>query len=131
MELLLKRQPTNKEDVTFGSLSINGEYECHTLEDAIRVQKIYGQTCIPPGRYRIEMKLSPKFNLIVPHILDVPGFSNILIHHGNTKNDTLGCILVGITIKGSVIFSSRIALDRLISRLKDVREEIWINIKNP
>jgi len=51
-------------------------------------------TCIPPGTY-----------IVIPHnssthpntweISNVPNRTAILIHDGNTENDTLGCVIVG------------------------------------
>ena len=36
------------------------------------------------------------------HITGVPGFSWILIHCGNTDDDTDGCILVGDTVEQNI-----------------------------
>jgi len=59
-------------------------------------------SCIPSGRYFVKWAWS-KFGL-VPHVLDVPNRSGILIHVGNWagdrekgyRSDTYGCILVGL-----------------------------------
>lgn len=127
MILTLKRiakQPT----YTIGRLFINNVYFCDTLEDkdrdlsndmsleAIKSQKVYGETAIPLGSYKIDMStVSHKFKSrswaklsgIVPRLLNVKGFEGVLIHPGNSTDDTLGCILVGQnTIKGQVTNSA-------------------------
>ncbi|MDR1454175.1 MAG: DUF5675 family protein [Tannerella sp.] len=106
-------------DYTIGSLYIDGTYFCDTLEDAdrgltqtmspeeIRQKKIAHETAIPTGLYRVIVNLSPAKRRMLPRLLDVPGFSGILIHRGNTKNDSSGCILVGENkVKGTVINST-------------------------
>lgn len=82
-------------DRTLGSLYLNGDFMCYTLEDAARPVKIKGETCIPTGVYRISMVHSPKFGRKTPRLHDVPGFDGILVHGGNTPEQTEGCILVG------------------------------------
>lgn len=51
-------------------------------------------SCIPPGKYVIRKRFSPKFGDHW-HIMNVPGRDEILIHKGNFINDTHGCIIVG------------------------------------
>lgn len=53
-------------------------------EFEINRRKIYGQTCIPSGKYKIILNMSPRFKKILPRILDVKGFEGILMHAGNT-----------------------------------------------
>ena len=124
MELLLKRI-AKKQDYTIGKLYINGQFFSNTLEDTdrgltssmtedeISKIKVYGKTAIPTGTYKINMNVvSPKFknrswarpyNGKIPRLLNVPGFDGVLIHPGNTSEDSLGCVLVGKnTIKGMV-----------------------------
>ena len=43
------------EKSTIGSLHINGQYFCDTLEDKVRDEKIYGSTAIPQGTYKVEL----------------------------------------------------------------------------
>ena len=70
---------------------------CLTLEDVVREgPKVYGQTAIPFGRYEVRMRATSKFGT-TPELLDVPGFTGILIHAGNHRGDTLGCILTGMS----------------------------------
>lgn len=95
---------------TIGKLSIDGHYFCDTLEDSVRPAgvKIPGRTAIPAGKYQIEITESIRFNRLMPIIKDVPGFSGVRIHSGNTAEDTEGCILVGFNrVKGKVLDSRK------------------------
>lgn len=74
-----------------------GRFVAYTLEDTRRPlgEKVYGQTCIPPGRYKMIVSYSPRFKILLPLLLNVPGFTGIRIHGGNTPEHTEGCPLVG------------------------------------
>ena len=68
---------------------------CMTLEDASSNHKVYGETCIPIGTYKVVNTYSNRFKKILPLLMDVPGYKGIRIHSGNSIKDTLGCVLVG------------------------------------
>jgi hypothetical protein len=81
-------------------------FVCYTLEDEKRNEKVYGETRIPAGTYKLKLrteggyhqKYSKRFPDIhrgMLHVTDVPGFEYILIHCGNTDEHTAGCLLVG------------------------------------
>jgi hypothetical protein len=134
MEIQVKRGPTLK-DATIGELSIDGVFQCYTLEDAVRepstgrpsvweqlvawVQswKIQNKTAIPRGRYKVGLHNSPHFKCIVPILLDVPGYADILIHWGNDAADTDGCILVGQTKEANLIYKSKAAWQALYQKI--------------
>ncbi len=107
-------------DVTIGSLSIDGDWECWTLEDPMRADgvKIYGETAIPFGTYTVEITQSPRFKRPLPLLLDVRNFSGVRIHPGNTTADTEGCILVGLDRHAKSIGRSRLAFDALFRKLE-------------
>lgn len=111
MRLLLERR-FKGDGYTIGSLYVNGEKFCDTLEDRVRdlaggESKVPGETAILEGRYRVIVNRSPKFGRDLPRLLDVPQFEGVLIHRGNTAEDSAGCILVGENkVKGKVINST-------------------------
>jgi hypothetical protein len=86
-------------DDSLGLLFVDGVFFCYTLEDEWRAEKIMGMTRIPAGLFRLGLRTSPKFSSKLGHdmlhVLDVPGFSCIYFHPGNTHKDTAGCVLVG------------------------------------
>jgi hypothetical protein len=80
-----------------GEVSTGEVYFCDTLEDTdrgltqsmsleeIKRIKIPHETAIPTGVYKVTVNMSPSKKRMLPRLLDVPGFSGILIHRGNTK----------------------------------------------
>jgi hypothetical protein len=99
-----------------GMLTFEGDPApwCWTLEDEPREVKIAGETCIPHGRYELRLRkfggLYDRYRVRYPWnepgmlwLQDVPGFDDVLIHCGNHKNDTRGCVLVG---HGAFVYGS-------------------------
>ena len=129
MNLLLVRD-TFTDKATTGRLYIEDTFECYTLEDVVREDKIYGKTAIPEGRYEVVLDMSVRFKKELPRLLNVPNFEGIRIHAGNKAEDTEGCILVGITRKEDWIGCSKIAMDSLISKLKSTKHPIYIKVMN-
>lgn len=150
--LRLIREPSDR-GATLGSLYINDVWACWTLEDAmrepqpwlraiefekvdawVRSWKVPGKTAIPAGRYGVALTRSNRFQMVLPELLHVPGFSGIRIHSGNTDKDTEGCILVGMTRddRSQVprVLSSVEARDWLLLRLRQA-PAIVIDIENP
>lgn len=122
---------------TIGELLINDKHLCDTLEDRVRPEgeKVYGKTAIPEGKYEIELTHSPRFKKTLPEILNVPNFSGIRIHTGNSSKDTEGCILVGTwdSEKEDWVGSSKIAFDKLMTLLEEAtnnKEKVTITVKS-
>jgi hypothetical protein len=123
MEIKLVRRWASA-NATIGELSIataaGDTFECFTLEDVVRPDgvKVKGKTAVPRGRYRVTLEPSPKFHgAIRPRLHDVPDFEGILIHEGNTAENSEGCILVGRTRREDFIGESRFALKALQEKL--------------
>lgn len=126
-------------EYTIGNLLLDGVFFCNTIEDTVRnlpdacpdtpnwnpcrcKQKVYSQTAIPAGQYKVTLYNSPKFKRVLPLLHNVPHFLGILIHAGNTERDSAGCIIVGHnTVKGKVL-QSRETLEKLLHILKDEKE---------
>lgn len=113
---------------------VDGEAFGYTLEDVVRAVKIKGETAIPAGRYQVVLDYSPHFGRIMPHILNVPGFTGIRIHAGNKAADTEGCIMVGWEA-GAVDFvgESKVAFAQLLDQIEEAsaaREPIWITVED-
>lgn len=129
--LLLQRKWAVK-DATIGELFVDEVFECFTLEDIIRPvgEKVFGETAIPSGSYKVVIDWSDHFQRNMPHILDVPGFDGVRIHSGNTPADTEGCILVGQTrdLDNADIGFSRLAYEHLFRKLQD-EKDIVLQIK--
>lgn len=110
------------EHSTIGELTIDGLWECYTLEDLERDVKIKGETAIPKGTYKVIINQSNRFKRLLPLLLDVPGFEGVRIHSGNTNHDTEGCILVGRTRSDDFIGQSRKAFDSLFKKMNKAKE---------
>ena len=93
-------------------LCINAKFEAFVIEDEYREVKVKGETRIPAGVYKLVLVDSPKFTPIYKHkmimLLDVPGFSGILIHPGVKEKDTDGCLLPGNVARYNPMGESRL-----------------------
>ena len=135
MRLELYRYSSQK-DSTLGLLFIindetnQKDFLCFTLEDEKRAVKVYGETRIPEGTYKIEYrkeggyhnKYSKRFASIhrgMLEIRDVPNFTHILLHCGNSDVDTDGCLLVGNVI------SQNITKDGFLGQSTDCYKRIY------
>ena len=107
MKLTVVRTQFGK-DATNGMLFIDGLFECYTLEDQYQAVKVMHETCIPEGTYDIKFRTVGGFHTKYKerygnahygmlHLQDVPNFTYILIHAGNTDEHTSGCLIVGET----------------------------------
>ncbi|MCC2682362.1 MAG: hypothetical protein K0S36_1926 [Nitrosospira multiformis] len=130
MDLRVKRLEFS-DDSTIGELSVDGEFECYTLEDKVRPVKIKGKTAIPAGQYEVVINFSQRFQKPLPLLLNVPNFEGVRIHPGNISANTEGCILVGDTKGVNFIGQSRVAFDRLFEKMKAAAEtqKIFIEIE--
>ena len=108
---------------TIGKFYIDGVSHCFSLEDVVRKgEKVNGQTAIPTGTYSVIIDVSVRFGKQLPHILDVPNFTGIRIHSGNTSKDTEGCILLGYTWEGGDrIGLSKAAFNSFFDKLKEAK----------
>jgi hypothetical protein len=133
MKLQVVRTQFGK-DATNGMLFIDGIFECYTLEDQYQAVKVMHETCIPEGKYNIEFRKTGGFHAKYSeryknahygmlHIQDVPNFTYILIHTGNTDEHTSGCLIVGETqqdleiSKDGFVGSSSVAYKKMYAKV--------------
>jgi len=148
MRINVLRYSSGKES-TLGAMFIEGKFVCYTIEDEKRSVKVYGETRIPSGSYKIGFRKVggfhgryrrkfPKFHMGMLQILNVPNFKYVLIHIGNKDDDTAGCLLVGDTANNNTmedgfIGSSRRAYKRVYLTVAQVladSEPVWIHLSD-
>jgi len=127
-------------EVTIGDLTIGGHHVCWVCEDAVREVpgepveswKIKGKTAIPYGRYLIKRTFSNRFQRTMPQLMDVPGFTGIRIHSGNTHVDTEGCLLPGLERWAKGVGSSALAViefEKWLDAIDRNGDEAWVDIR--
>lgn len=127
MRIEVKRY-NRQSDFTQSLIFLDGKFECYGLEDEIRPQKLYAETAIPKGIYKIELRKEGRFHQNYSkkfshfhegmlHVTNVPGFEYILIHIGNTDDDTAGCLLVGRSALKDSIAESTIAYQAMYQKV--------------
>lgn len=133
MKIIVRRFEYS-DSYTVSRMYLDDVYECFVLEDKVREPgvKVFGETAIPAGVYKVIIDFSNHFQRTLPHILDVPMFEGIRIHSGNTDKDTDGCLLVGkVWPGGNCILSSKIAYEAFFPKLEaalNKGEEVTIEV---
>lgn len=137
MKLTLKRIAL-RQTYTIGKLYIDGVYFCDTIEDKVvdvdksgkfdgNEKKVYGESAIPYGIYKVIVTLSPRFKRFLPELINVPNFDFIRIHAGNTAKDSHGCIIVGKNKEVGKVLNSRNIEKILVEKLRG-KKNITIEI---
>tara|TARA_R100000995_G_C3482674_1_gene125021 strand:+ start:1360 stop:1827 length:468 start_codon:yes stop_codon:yes gene_type:complete len=112
--LRFSSQTDSTSGLLFEVTDIKRHFLCYTLEDERRALKVRGETRVPAGTYKIELrkeggfhnrytKKYPGVHRGMLHITDVPNFEYILIHTGNTDEHTAGCLIVGDAQENNII----------------------------
>jgi hypothetical protein len=107
----------------------------YTLEDEQRDVKVWGETRIPAGIYKLKLreeggfhnrylnKYGNTFHKGMIHVQDVPGFEYILWHTGNTDEHTAGCLILGNTQT-----NNRIAKDGFVGNSVDAYKFVYSRV---
>lgn len=143
MKLKLKRIYRGN-TYTIGRLYIDNEYFCDTLEDKdreltsymseedIKSLKVYSETAIPTGTYKIEVTFSRRFKKKMPVLIGVKGFSGIRIHSGNDETHTSGCILCGFNKEKGKVVNSKVVTSKVYALIENAinnNNEVEITIE--
>lgn len=152
MKILLKRT-AKRPTYTIGKIYVDGQYVCDCIEDKdrglkqsmtleqINKLKVYGQTAIPTGEYKVTLNvISPKYSKStwykqnangarVPRILNVKGFDGVLIHTGNTAEDSHGCIIIGQNKEVGKVINSKETFKKFYQILQSSKDDITLTIQ--
>lgn len=96
MEILLSRRWPNKFSIT-GSFTC-ANFSCFSMELPLEyngMANVKDKCCVPADTYSVERLFSAHFNRMMPHIVGVPGRTEIEIHYGSKPSNILGCTSLG------------------------------------
>ena len=130
------------ENYTLGELMLEGKHYSWTCEDKDRrledagneSAKVFGETAIPRGTYKLHTVFSPHFKRVVVELQDVSYFTKVYLHGGNRPEDSLGCILHGKrrSVSGPSYISDcaeRVAtLEKMVDECEERGEECSITV---
>ena len=118
---------------------------CYTMEDQYNPTKIYGETRIPAGTYKLTLRAEGGFHNRylsrygaewhkgMIYVNEVPNYTYVLWHVGNSPKDNKGCLLLSKTQKDSFGGASRAAYEEVYPIVRDAilsGEEVTVTYKN-
>lgn len=145
MKLILQRKPSEADFMHGDLYDSRGNWLCRTLEDELREVKVAGETAIPAGEYeikfrpkgesRLDASYDARFNFYQGQLWlqDVPNFTYVYLHCGNTDDHTDGCPLLGLTRYETSIGRSRDAYRKVYPLIADALnrgEKVVLQVKN-
>ena len=104
---------------TMGVLILGAEPFAMTIEPRA-FDNLEGASCIPASTYICKMSLSKRFGKVYK-VQNVPCRTGILIHPGNSVDETAGCILMGSLNPESprCVWRSKKTLELFTGRLQE------------
>ncbi len=130
MIIEVKRFYDNNES-TLGLISIDGQFECFSLEDTFRMNKVAGKSRIPAGVYPLVLreaggmhnrykKRFPRFHKGMLWIKNIPNFKFVYFHIGNRHQNTKGCVLTAnMALKNGTVLQSTDAYTEFYKKVCD------------
>ena len=112
--LRISSQADSTSGILFDTTNGKRTFMCYTIEDEQRDVKVWGETRIPAGTYKLKLRTEGGFHSRYTGkygdwhkgmiwVQDVPGFEYILWHTGNTDESTAGCLILGQTQESNLI----------------------------
>ena len=112
--LRISSQADSTSGILFDTTNGKRTFMCYTIEDEQRDVKVWGETRIPAGTYKLKLRTEGGFHSRYTGkygdwhkgmiwVQDVPGFEFILWHTGNTDESTAGCLILGQTQESNLI----------------------------
>ena len=112
--LRISSQKDSSSGILFDVSNGKRSFLCYTIEDEQRDVKVYGETRIPPGTYKLKLRTVGGFHSRYANkygdwhkgmiwVQDVPGFEYILWHTGNNDESTAGCLILGQTQESNLV----------------------------
>lgn len=102
---------------TIGKLFVDGEFQCFTMEPVWLETSAIKPRAIPEGTYPLRNRYSLKHKRNMPHVDEVPGFTEVEIHPLNFPHETEACLGVGKTCSTDFIGGSKLAFTDLWEKL--------------
>ena len=112
---------------TISEVFLDGKLFSYGLEPAARETDVKPRA-IPAGTYDLTIRWSQRFNRLMPHVENVPGFDGVLIHWGNYPRDTEACLLLGNSKSLNFVGNSRAAFDSFYAKLLEAHDQGPITI---
>jgi hypothetical protein len=112
--LRISSQSDSTSGILFDTTNGKRTFMCYTIEDEQRDVKVWGETRIPAGTYKLKLRTEGGFHNRYTGkygdwhkgmiwVQDVPEFEYILWHTGNTDESTAGCLILGQTQESNLI----------------------------
>lgn len=152
MEIKVTRLKSNS-DATIGVIEVNCNTICGCVEDQVQFkEKVKHETRVSPGRYPVKLRAEggfynrykDRYDIMKHGLLCVTNgpnwtlkcpdgreFQYILIHPGNSSDDTSGCLLPNysvdfLTFKGGNSTSATLAIYEMVVPELLAGNEVWI-----
>ena len=124
----------------FGACVVDGGFALFSLEEEWRDNQ-RSISCIPAGTYDLEPTTWHKHGIRTYEIANVPDRDRILIHPGNTEEDTEGCVIVGMklgwlrvdvdeetfsSVRKMAVLQSRVAFQKFMQEMGGRRGRIIV-----
>ena len=107
---------------TTGELFFRGQHECYSLEPPYKTDGSKPR-CTPAGTYDLTIRWSEHFQRNMPHVEQVPDFTDIMIHPGNWPKNTDGCTVVGGILGDNYVGESDVEFNALYLKIVDALAE--------